>query len=130
MEHDSVVTRSWGCCRSSELLFRELKRSDRVQLEQTQAPNPRPAAVSGKAEPAPGEKKKLSYKEQPDWDALETRILEAEEKLASFEAEAARPEVASNAARVLELHTAAEQARAEIDALYARWAELEPLQQP
>jgi ATP-binding cassette subfamily F protein uup len=95
------------------------------QLEKARAPEPSkklaPAAVSGKP-------KKLSYKEQRDWDTLEQRILEAESELAQLEERAGKPEVASDASRSLELHAAHEQKRSEIDALYARWAELEALQ--
>jgi ATP-binding cassette subfamily F protein uup len=80
-----------------------------------------PAAVSGKP-------KKLSYKDQRDWDTLEQRILEAEAALAQLEEEAAKPAVASDASRSLELHEQHQQKRSEIDALYARWAELEALQ--
>jgi ATP-binding cassette subfamily F protein uup len=71
--------------------------------------------------------KKLSYKEQRDWDTLEARILTAETELADIEAQAAQPKVVSDPARALELHQAHENKRAEIDALYARWAELESL---
>jgi ABC transport system ATP-binding/permease protein len=91
----------------------------------------RPAASGGKPAPAeaaaPAKRKKLSYKEQRDWDTLEARILDAESQLAELEAQAARREVASDAAKALELHTAAESKRSEIEALYARWAELEAL---
>jgi len=80
-----------------------------------------PAAVSSKP-------KKLSYKEQRDWDTLEERILSAETELADIEAQAAQPTVASNPTRAMELHEAHEAKRAEIDGLYARWAELESLQ--
>jgi len=82
------------------------------------------AAGSGKAA---GKPKKLSYKDQRDWDTLEERILEAEEALSTLEREAAKPEVASNATRAMELHQQHEQKRSEIDALYARWAELEAM---
>jgi len=80
-------------------------------------------AAAGSSKP-----KKLSYKEQRDWDTLEKRILTAEAELSTLEAEAAKPATASNAARALELHEQQQQKRSEIDTLYARWAELEALQ--
>jgi ATP-binding cassette subfamily F protein uup len=69
--------------------------------------------------------RKLSYKEQRDWDTLEGRILEAETALAEIETAAGRQEVVSDPARSLELHAKHEARRAEIDRLYARWAEIE-----
>jgi ABC transport system ATP-binding/permease protein len=87
----------------------------------------REASAARAAEPSPGKPKKLSYKEQRDWDTLEERILTAETELAALEAQANDPAAVSVASRVLELHQAHESKRAEIDALYARWAELERL---
>jgi len=77
--------------------------------------------------PTAGKRKKLSFKEQRDWDTLEARILEAENKLAALDAEAALPEVGADAQRSIALHTAIVAARSEVDALYARWAEIEAL---
>ena len=72
--------------------------------------------------------KKLSYKDQRDWDTLEARITETEARLAALEQESQRPDVASDAARVLALHAQMTTLRETIDSLYARWAELESLQ--
>jgi ATP-binding cassette subfamily F protein uup len=72
----------------------------------------------------PKSKKKLSYKDQRDWDTLEARIVEAENAVVALEQESALPEVASDAARAIELHTKLTEARDDVDALYARWAEL------
>jgi ABC transport system ATP-binding/permease protein len=76
---------------------------------------------------APAKPKKLSYKDQRDWDTLEERILTAETELAEVEAKANDPRNASDASKVLELHGTLEAKRAEIDRLYARWAELEAM---
>ncbi len=81
---------------------------------------PRPAA------PAPAEKpKRLSYLEQREWAGMEARILAAEDALAAAEAAAADPAIASDGAALIERHAAAAAARAEVERLYARWAELE-----
>jgi ATP-binding cassette subfamily F protein uup len=58
---------------------------------------------------------------------MEPRIGEAEAKLAALESELQLPEVVSNAPRLVELHEEMTAARAEVDRLYARWAELEAL---
>ena len=70
---------------------------------------------------------KLSYNDQREWDAMESRIHEAETRLAALETEAQRPDVVSDAARLVALDGEMTAARAEIDRLYARWAELEAL---
>jgi ATP-binding cassette subfamily F protein uup len=86
-----------------------------------------PAPAAGAPEAAPAPRKKLSYQLQREWDAIEGRIAEAEAKLAALEAEAQRPEVVSDHARLVELDGEATAARVEVDRLYARWAELEAL---
>jgi ABC transport system ATP-binding/permease protein len=92
----------------------------------TQAP-PRVAKGASQKTAGEGKRKKLSFKDQRDWDSLEARILEAETVLSALEAEGARPEVASSASKSIELHEKMANARAEIDRLYARWAEIEAL---
>jgi ATP-binding cassette subfamily F protein uup len=88
------------------------------------AESPRTAA----AEPASSKRKKLSYKDQRDWETVEARIHDAETRMTQLAAEADRPEVVSNASHLIELHGQMDQLRLEIDRLYARWAELEALQ--
>jgi ATP-binding cassette subfamily F protein uup len=94
------------------------------------ARQPGAAAARGRAiaaaKPA-SKRKKLGFKDQRDWQASRGRIAAAETGLAALEAECARPEVAVNGARLVELQADIERQRNEIDALYARWAELEAL---
>jgi ATP-binding cassette subfamily F protein uup len=72
-------------------------------------------------------KKKLSYKDQREYDGLETRIAEAEAALRALNEEAERPDVVVNGPRLVELSQEIATLTASIDALYARWAELESL---
>ncbi len=72
-------------------------------------------------------KRKLGFREQREWDNMEGRIGEAEARLRALEEESSRPEVAVDAGRLMALMTEMETARAEVDRLYARWAELEAL---
>jgi ATP-binding cassette subfamily F protein uup len=72
-------------------------------------------------------RRKLSYKDQRDFETIEARIAEAEARLAALEVEQASPVVASNASRLVELMAKVDAAKAEIDALYSRWSELEVL---
>jgi ATP-binding cassette subfamily F protein uup len=85
-----------------------------------------PASVSP-AELKPPKKKKLSFNDQRDFDTIEARILSAEERVAALEGELTKPEVVSNGPRLVELDAELRKARAAVDALYARWAELEAL---
>jgi ABC transport system ATP-binding/permease protein len=88
--------------------------------KKSKTPSLAPAAA---AEPAP-KRKKLSFKDQRDWDTIEERIQEAETRLAAVHAECAKPEVASNVTRVRELDAQGKAIQNEIDALYVRWGEL------
>jgi BMFP domain-containing protein YqiC len=58
---------------------------------------------------------------------MEARITAAEARLAQLETECGLPEVVSDGPRLIALHEQMTSARADIDALYARWAELEAL---
>jgi ATP-binding cassette subfamily F protein uup len=89
----------------------------------TSAPRAAPSAPA-----APPAKKKLSFNLQREWDGIEARIAEAEARVAALEAELAHPDVVSDAARLVALDADLGSARAEVDRLYARWAELEALQ--
>jgi ATP-binding cassette subfamily F protein uup len=91
------------------------------------------AAAAGRGKPAASRaqsnmsKRKLSYKDQRDFDTIQARIAAAEARLAALEAEQASPALASNASRLVELNGQIESARADVDALYARWSELEAM---
>ena len=71
------------------------------------------------------QKKKLSYLESREYAAIEERVAEAEELLQSKRAALEDPAIVSNAAELVAAHSALEDAQREVDALYARWAELE-----
>jgi len=76
--------------------------------------------------PQPGRKQKgLSYREQREWGQMEQQILTAEEALAACQAAAADPAIVSDAAALHARYEALDKAQAEVDRLYARWAELE-----
>jgi ATP-binding cassette subfamily F protein uup len=95
-------------------------------LEQS-APSKPSSAPSERAAPAATKRKKLSFKDQRDYDTIEARIETAEARLSSIEREMGEPHVVADAARLVALDAELTQARAEVEALYARWAELEAL---
>jgi ATP-binding cassette subfamily F protein uup len=84
-------------------------------------------AQSAAAAPAaqPAARKRLSYKEQREYDGIEASIAAAEATLRATIADSERPENASDHGRLVELLAAVTQRQAEVDQLYARWAELE-----
>jgi ATP-binding cassette subfamily F protein uup len=84
----------------------------------------RPPPVPG-ARAAPSVARRLGYLEQREWDAMEARILEAEERLEQCRSAAADPAIAADYAAVQQRQGALAAAQAEVDRLYERWAELE-----
>ncbi|HEU0122200.1 MAG TPA: ABC-F family ATP-binding cassette domain-containing protein [Bryobacteraceae bacterium] len=70
-------------------------------------------------------KKKLSYLEQREWDGMEVQIMEAEEALAEAKAQMDDPAVFTDHVKVQETTLRMEAAQHRVEALYARWAELE-----
>ncbi len=68
--------------------------------------------------------KKLSFKEQQEWDGMEGAILNAEEAHATRQAEVERVSTAGHAI-LAEACWAMEEAQKKIERLYARWQELE-----
>ena len=87
----------------------------------TEAAKPAPTTA---AKPAPPAKpKKLSFKEQQEWDGIEAAIQTAEQ---AVEARQADVEAASTAghAKLTAACLALDEARAKVETLFARWEEL------
>jgi ATP-binding cassette subfamily F protein uup len=87
-------------------------------------PAARPAAAPAPERERP-RTKRLGYREQREWDGMEQAILEAESVLAACQRGVDDPAIASDPAALQARYAALETARAEVDRLYARWAELE-----
>ena len=73
----------------------------------------------------PSTPRKLSYLDQREFDAMEARILAAEQKVAEWDAALHAPETVSDPARIETCYAELQQAQSEVEALYHRWAELE-----
>ena len=69
--------------------------------------------------------RRLTYKDQREFDAMEERVLAAESKVDQLRAAAEDPAIASEGALLQERFAALAAAQEEADSLYARWAELE-----
>ena len=75
--------------------------------------------------PALPARRKLGYRDLREYEAIEETIARAEAALRESITESERPEHAADAARLVELLALVDARRAEVDRLYARWAELE-----
>ena len=88
---------------------KQAERAEEAKAKPTAAPPPKP--------------KKLSFKEQQEWDGMEAAILAAEQ---AVEVRQAEVEAASTAghARLTAACLALDEARAKVEQLFARWEEL------
>ncbi len=82
----------------------------------------------GRVEPPRPPKKKLSYNEQREYDSIEARITEAEQRAAAAEGRLADPAVVADHVAMAEACHALTEAQREVASLYARWEELEARQ--
>jgi ATP-binding cassette subfamily F protein uup len=96
--------------------FNRLRETDKIRSTKNDRDQKRAASTPGK---------KLTYKDQREYDGMEQTVLKAEEELAALEAAANDPKIATQPHKLTEAVQAAEKARVKLDHLYARWAELE-----
>jgi ATP-binding cassette subfamily F protein uup len=82
-------------------------------------------AKRGPRRTGPADAQGLNYRERREWEQMEERILEAERRLQGCEQAAADPAVASDHQELSARLAALATVQAEVESLYARWAELE-----
>jgi len=102
----------------------EAWRAETTAAEKTAAATSAPASNETPSS-APAGRKKLGYIEQREYDAIEATLAAAESALRDARAAAEDPAHASDHAKLVALLAAVEERQAEVDRLYARWAELE-----
>ena len=73
--------------------------------------------------------KKLSFKDQREYDSMEARILEAETTRDTCRRKTEDPSVVTNHIKLQETYDALKEAEQKVEHLYARWAELEAKRQ-
>jgi ATP-binding cassette subfamily F protein uup len=103
-----------------------------LRAYETLAAQPKESAASAKPsktqapnlQPAPAKARKLSYREQQEWEQMESTILAAEEDVVRCQAEVERCASAGHAA-LAEACRALEAAQQLVERHYARWQELE-----
>jgi ATP-binding cassette subfamily F protein uup len=90
--------------------------------------DPRPPKIerpsAGMRAPATPKPRKLSYREQQEWEGMEAAILAAEEAVRARTAEVERAATSSHVA-LADACRALEDAQQTVERLYARWQELE-----
>jgi ATP-binding cassette subfamily F protein uup len=84
-----------------------------------------PAPPAKESDTGAPTRKKLSYKEAREFETIEQRIADAEKHLQAHHDSLLDPSVMSDPARLRAISLEMEAAQKTIDALYARWAELE-----
>ncbi|MBI1291061.1 ATP-binding cassette domain-containing protein [bacterium] len=131
-----VATRMIGFLGDGEIIVVEGNYDNyREQLQKRAAAKaaaaaPKPAAIDATAPPAARRddptRKKLSYKEQRELEAMEETILAAEENLQKIDAKVSDPGffAKANKDEVERLMRDQVAARAEVERLYSRWEEL------
>jgi ATP-binding cassette subfamily F protein uup len=73
-------------------------------------------------------KKRLSYLEAREFEAMEMRVAEVEQQLSVLRAAMEDPAIISDSSQLQITYTKMQTTQAEVDKLYARWAELEKKQ--
>jgi ATP-binding cassette subfamily F protein uup len=103
--------------------------ADYAQWEAARAGRPAPARETAAATPRERRRtRRLAYQEQREWDGMEQAILEAETAADQCQRAVDDPAIASDPAALQSRYAALGAARAAVDRLYARWAELEAKQ--
>ena len=92
----------------------ELRRSERGNQKKTATRRQEPITA----------KKKLSYIESREWEQIEQKISEAEQRLQGMQQELHHPDTVTNSTRLLECYEKVNAAQKIVDDLYMRWEEL------
>jgi ABC transport system ATP-binding/permease protein len=107
--------------------LREQREAERVEAETAHKQAPTVASAARSRERAAGPRR-LGYREQQELQGIEERILEAEARKADLAARLGDPALyAETPEEVAKVSAAFREAEAEVEALYARWAELEEI---
>ncbi|MCC6662013.1 MAG: ABC-F family ATP-binding cassette domain-containing protein [Phycisphaerales bacterium] len=103
---------------------------DQALAHQAQEPTEQAAAEPRPPEPGAGpppRRRRLTFKEQREYETLHDRIVQAEARLVAADAGLGDPAVVANHVRMAAACREAEAARSAVAALYARWEELESI---
>jgi len=99
--------------------------ADYSQWEQARAVKPERVQEERPEARPPAPREKLAYLEAREWEQMEQKILEAEQSLEAARGALQAPEVVSDPFALEQRYAEMQTAEAEVEKLYARWAELE-----
>ena len=98
----------------------------RQRNQQLTEQNPEPVVKEKKSKPKPQQKKKLSYKEQKELEALPARIEDLENQIADLHEQMARPEFYKQPPEeIAKTAEAVKQLEQKLAIAYTRWEQLE-----
>jgi ATP-binding cassette subfamily F protein uup len=110
--------------RGSAALFADIAQWEEWKTQQAAGDVAQGKKPAASAEPMKGTKKKLSYMEQREFDAIEERIDAVDARVAEARDRIDDPAIASDASMLTAAIAELEAAQSEHDAAYARWHEL------
>ena len=100
---------------------------ERANSQKSGTPASQQAAKNGVLEPNLAKKKKRSYNEEREYAALPDKIEKLEAEIAGFQEELAKPEVYTDAKRIVELQKDIADRESELEKAYERFEELDLL---
>jgi ATP-binding cassette subfamily F protein uup len=105
--------------------FADYSQWEQSQRERKMNSEDKLRAVRPEPDVSTAPRKKLSYIEAREWETIEGRIHQAEARLHELQERLQHPEVVVDGVALQQTYAGMEAAQAEIDRLFARWAELE-----
>ena len=100
---------------------------ERANLRASSAAPTQNSAQNAQNQPNVAKKKKRSYNEEREYAALPDKIEKLEAEIADFQAELAKPEVYTDAKRIVELQKEIADRESELEKAYERYEELDLL---
>jgi ATP-binding cassette subfamily F protein uup len=114
--------------------IREKEAANAARIAEERANSPKNASSAGQqgskiasSDANQPKKKKRSYNEEREYAALPDKIEKLEAEIADFQAELAKPEVYTDAKRIVELQKEISDRESELEKAYERYEELDLL---
>ncbi|MEZ4741634.1 MAG: ABC-F family ATP-binding cassette domain-containing protein [Bdellovibrionota bacterium] len=101
--------------------------NESIKITATKKTQDKNKQANPKEKPQEKKAKKLSYKDQRDYDQIESLIAEAEQRVEDWQETINDPQIATDSAKLEEAYAGLNKAQKKLDTLYARWEELEEI---
>ena len=119
IEDDGSISGYVGKC-SEYIAYREMKRAEEEKLQRETSEKERKKEQEARQNQNPTPRKKLSFKEQKEFEGLEERIMELEDRQKELEGLMASSDFETSSKAGQEYS----QNQAELEKAYSRWEEL------